>query len=587
MAKPYSANNEFKILTSNLGFKPLIFDDENLFGKGVKLNERSKKQEIDGIAYTENIVCLFGITKSTGYSAVEHSFNRYFEKLDKVEDYNSLDLEIHGGGSAKTNSKLKEALLYLKEVQDQIKKYSTSHKHLLFKVFFCPFCHVPQETILARKESNEIIIDKDLYDYFQVVGQRLGKEYMKYDFLAFLGVKKSDMAKLFQGKSSKPAQSVPYICTKLKVDQNTTLFSIIPSIDDMKEYATVLRIAGKYDKKAFQRMIKSNRLEKINNDYLNYNYTFPNNVIVALNPEIYKNEEEFYNEKTLQFQFYQEFNSLFIIDGQHRFFAFIHGKKTDRQIIVTLLHFKHEKIEDSYLEMSNMFYDINKKSEKIDPNLAFNILAKIKPESEENFWLKVFEWLIENNKFFKDKYSFRENTIKEVKKKSIVSVLQYGGILKLNKTIKRGIIVDGLASFYNNLKRDDQIQFAGTLLDNYFDILDTVIHAQGLSKDDIGPREVGALCRLLRHFLISDKTHIKVLGEIRHAKKQNMPACKAAALRFTKILTSVDFKDIIDLDVPSSNWAAVEGALLSGINKLNKNFGSTNLLSKKGLEYYS
>lgn len=586
MVKHYSANNEFKTLAQSLGFTHAIFDDIR-YGKEITLREQSKNQEIDAVASFKNIICLVAITESVNPNKVENEIVKYFHGLDKVNDYDDKELVIISTGtSPKSNIKTRQAERKLQDIKKEVRENSRSRKQLLRKIFFCPKARIPQEFILEKRREGEIIIDKDIYDYFIAVVLRLGKEYLRYDFFSFVNIRKSDFGKIRQGKPAMPGQNSPVTCTKLEVDNNITLYSVIPSIEEIKEYVTVLRIAGKYDEKAFQRMVKSNRLEKINKDYLNRNQTFPNNIIVALNPEVYIDEDDFYNSRTERFKFYDEYNSLFIIDGQHRFYSFVYGNKIDRQIITTLLHFKHKKVAKSYLEMSKMFYDINKKSEKIDPNLAFNILAKIDTSSEQNFWFRVFDWLMRNNSLFKNNFTFHETTLKESDKKSIISVIQYGGILNLNSQLKKGIVVEGLNVFYKGLKRDQQIVFAGTLLDNYFDILETVLHKNKIDQDDISPREIGALCRLLRQFMIDSKAHVKSLGEKKNIKKLGDADSKAAVKYFEDIFDSIDFEAVMELDISSSNWAAVEGFMLSEIQNSDSSFGNIKLLSKKGLELF-
>ena len=122
-------------------------------------------------------------------------------------------------------------------------------------------------------------------------------------------------------------------------------------------------------------MVDGDRLRKINAGYLAKNETFPNNIIIALNPEVYSSEQMFFTSTGSggqgQLAFSNEFNSLVMIDGQHRFFSLYMGKKTDRVIFATFLFFKSESLDDRFMQMYKMYYEINKNKVKIDPNLSF------------------------------------------------------------------------------------------------------------------------------------------------------------------------------------------------------------------------
>lgn len=357
------------------------------------------------------------------------------------------------------------------------------------------------------------------------------------------------------------------------------MYSFPVKVEVIKKYVTVLRIAARYDKKGFQRMVKPGRLKKINEEYLSINETFPNNVIFALNPEVYKNENDFFDHKTGQFTFYDEYNSLIIIDGQHRFFSFIKGNKLSRHILVTLIFFNNKNKEENYLSMDRMFYEINKKQERIDPNLSFVLKAKIDPDSPENFWHSVFLRL-DKVGFFAKRFSFKETTMRRKgEPKSIVSVVRYAGVLRLNKSYKkRGLEVDGLDVFYGDNKQENII-FATNLLKNYFDIVELVLYEQRVDKKILAPREIGALIRLIKHFMINKKTELKRLGSVKKIEVSKTPVIK-------EILQCIPFEEAVKLDYPASNWAAIEGYMLRHIHNKQPDFGNKNLLSKKGLEIY-
>jgi DGQHR domain-containing protein len=414
----------------------------------------------------------------------------------------------------------------------------------------------------------------------------------------FLGIRKSDLEKTGPSKTFKPAKSRPYKVTRVPLEgDKMIMYSLSIRVEDIINYVTVLRMAQKYDKKGFQRMIKSNRLDKINKEYLEKNETFPNNIILFLNPELYQNEEDFYtpakdspykkdNPGNGELTFFDEYNSLIIIDGQHRFFSFVTGNKTERPILVTLIFLKGEDEAEKFVQMEKMFYKINKTQERVDPNLSFILKARIDPESEENFWYEVFRKL-DTKGFFSKRFSFKETTMKkDDQKKSIISVITYGGILRLNKTFKKkGIEVDGLSTFYGT-DRIKNIEFSFNLLNNYFDIIEKVLHEQNIKKENLTPREIGALLRLMRHFMLNDKNKLEKLGRVRDIRKEQDKESKDTVEYFEGILKCIPFSEVLELNYPTSNWAAIEGYMLKKIHAKKPKFGNKVLLSKKGLEVY-
>ena len=111
------------------------------------------------------------------------------------------------------------------------------------------------------------------------------------------------------------------------------------------------------------------------------------------------------------------------------------------------------------------------------------------------------------------------------------------------------------------------------------------MHDQNVKKDSLTPREIGALFRLLKHFMLDNKNGLQTLGSVRNITKYKKKY-KEVVRYFHEVLTHIPFGDAISLEYPASNWAAVEGYMLKKINLLRSDFGNKHLLSKKGLEIY-
>jgi len=584
MKESYSANNVLKNFGQNLGFDVYVFDDPQN-GPQIKLRDKSKKAEIDAILLYENIICLVGINNGKNKN-IDKQIDEFFEKLDSIDEATleqNLYLDIIAKDRDQINDKRELAEGLLNKVKNHIKKTRNEYDLILKKIFFCP----NKQVEIVERKQNEFIIDKDVFEYFQEVSNRLSKRILFNDFMYFLHIKKVDLEKKGASRVREPAKSNPYKVNKLELEKDKIIMYSFPvRVEEIEDYVTVLRIAQKYNKEGFQRMIKLTRLNKINEDYLSKDETFPNNIIIGLNPEVYKKEEEFYDKEKETITLSLEYNSLILIDGQHRFFSFVKGGKEERYILATLVFFKEKNKKEAYLSMYRMFYKINKTQEKIDPNLSFILVAKIDPNSDENFWYSVFKRL-DKKGFFANRFSFKEATLRKGEsRKSIISVITYGGALKLNKAYKRkGIEVEGLETFYGRNK-EENINFAFNLLKNYFDIIESVLYSQNTKKDVLTPREIGALIRIIKHFMIKDKDKLRALGFKKEISKSTNEEDKEIVKYFKYIFDCVPFSEVVTLGYSASNWAAIEGYILKKIHKCKPDFGNKNLLSKKGLKVY-
>jgi DGQHR domain-containing protein len=588
MKRSYEGNQQLRDLAQSMDFKAFIFDDPTTFGPEILLREKSKDGEIDGVLLFENVICLVGINEGRG-NHVERELTKFFEKLDKIKKVEDVgfDLRVTARKGKKIEEKKRKANEALGEVENCISDICKEYRPILRKIFFCPSMRIEEERMAKLETEGSFIVDRDIFDYFLEVLSRLDKRFLKSDFMHFLKIRKTDLQKKSAAKMQKPGRSAPFQVNRLELEKDKIIMYSLPiAAEDIMNYVTVLRVARKYDKKGFQRMVKSNRLNSISADYLMKNQTFPNNIIVGLNPDLYTSEKDFYDTEKNEFTFLDEFNSLIIIDGQHRFFSLVKRGELGRHILVTLIFFNNKDKDQNSLSMVKMFYEINKSQERIDPNLSFILKAKIDPDSEENFWHSAFTNL-DKKGFFARRFSFKETTLKKKDDpRSIVSVITYGGALRLNKSSKKkGIEVSGLEAFYG-ADRKQNIDFAFHLLKNYFDIIEAVLHDQSVDKNSLTPREIGALIRLIKHFMVDDRDKLKVLGSIQSIDETSAE-CENAVRYFKGILSCLTFEKAIQLEYPASNWAAVEGYILRTINSSKPNFGNRNILSKKGLEVYN
>lgn len=578
----YIGNTRLEDLASEIGFPLFLFDDESL---NVNLKDRIGGGEVDAILQYKNIISIIEVysgTESDHAKTKLTKFKRNFRAFTGSQHTKNLSITK----TTLSKKDKKDAEQKLKKVKDNINDFARKQFQIhILKIFFAPEVDITEEVEDHYRTENIIIIDKEVFTYFREIHKILGKDYLFRDFLSFLGIRKIDLERVSTTirEGGEPEQQRPRDVIRLSIkDGEMIMYSTLVPVSSILEYITVFRIGQKrYNVKGFQRMLKDKRLKKIADEYLNENETFPNNIIIALDPEIYETESNFYNSRTKKIKLYKEFNSLLIIDGQHRFFSFIKAGKTENEILVNLIHFPGGI--NAIKKLYGMFYEINAKQEGIDASLSFVLNALIRPDSEYAFWFKVFQKL--NRKgFFKNKVSFKERELRYRDEKGIVSVIKYGGVLTLNNDkSSRGLKVNGLKKLYGSRNKNNQIIFATKLLNNYFKLIEEVLREQGKSRDDyLTPREIGALIRIIRHFLIKKQRVLKILGELNNIARTN--AIQKKHVTYLKnIFKCIDFDAIKMSNLSASNWAGIEGLILRQIVKDKKrSFGDKRILSKKG-----
>lgn len=87
--------------------------------------------------------------------------------------------------------------------------------------------------------------------------------------------------------------------------------------------------------------------------------------------------------------------------------------------------------------------------------------------------------------------------------------------------------------------------------------------------------------------MLNGKDKLKKLGTEVDITKEQDKESKDAVKYFEDIFESIPFSEVIGLNYPTSNWAAIEGYMLKKIHTKKLEFGNKNLLSRKGLEIYN
>ena len=182
--------------------------------------------------------------------------------------------------------------------------------------------------------------DYNIVKYFSVVADAVKKS-ARYELLKFIGVASSQFGEnaLNAAKSKVPrytGAALPEAHSSLEDGFKIITFYIEP--EELLRKAYVLRKDGwSKDNQIYQRMIKVSKIKAIRNHLRTNKRVFVNNIIVSLPAQTKLLDENgnavklgtIVETKPVEIQLPDEFNSIGIVDGQHRVFAYHEGGLND------------------------------------------------------------------------------------------------------------------------------------------------------------------------------------------------------------------------------------------------------------------
>jgi DNA sulfur modification protein DndB len=255
------------------------------------------------------------------------------------------------------------------------KNYPVSFKRQVVLAMFISKVSLSDKDRQRAKDANVLIFDEKDLEYYESLVQHLGPA-AKYQFFA-------DM---LPGKSIPGlAIRVPAVKTKMG-GTNCYTFSITPEYLLKISYVSHRSKGKASDVNTYQRMVKRARLKKIS-EYINNDGIFPTNIVVNLE----KNRVQFERahqetSETLDpgsgilgwLDIRPAYKSAWIIDGQHRLFAYS-GLEKAKKSRLSVLAF--EGLLPS--KQAELFIDINAKQKSVSPSLLQELYAELHWDAEE------------------------------------------------------------------------------------------------------------------------------------------------------------------------------------------------------------
>lgn len=380
--------------------------------------------EIDFIFLNENIILVCEETNTTN-DIKRHIRNKQeaFEQIEK----NKQDF-INWLSSEFSNK--------------DIRKYSENQYTIKYLYF-------SQNELNLSTEETELFplitfIEPRYLEYFVKMAKSIQKS-VKYEIFRFLCISKIGN-KMESTESDTKCISETIISPKgpTGLEKNVRIVSFMISAETLIKYSYVLRKDNWEDSIIlYQRLIQKEKIKGIRKFLANKRETFYNNIIVSLPNDTFfldkKNNtieiDNVGNYNVCKMYIPDRMNSICIIDGQHRVFAYYEGENNNDpeekiisnlrnklHLLVTGLVFTKEisDIEKSRIE-SEIFLDINTNSKPVPPDVLLHIKTLKEPLSDIGLARAVIERL-NKKKLFLRKF---ELTSLELGKIKIASIIKF------------------------------------------------------------------------------------------------------------------------------------------------------------------
>jgi len=320
--------------------------------------------------------------------------------------------------------------------------------------------------------SNLHFIEPKILDYFSRMAQCI-RYSAKYEIFRYLNVDSGSIGNIKSGLKKTEIQApIIYPRGTTGFQNGVRVVSFMMSAEDLLRTCYVLR-KDNWEESIwlYQRLIDKSKIKNIRAFLATRSEAFINNIIVALPDNVnftdIKGESKSINEvndfEPCNIVLPDEFNSICVIDGQHRIFAHYEGASTDKfelhianlrrklHLLVTGLIFppNMSKIERAQIQ-SEIFLDINSNAKKVQPDVLLHIEMIKDPLSDIGLARRVIEKLNKKSAFY-NKFEMSPLETSKIKIASIIKfALRY--LVTINPTEDR-------ASFYTYWSGDkDAIQ---------------------------------------------------------------------------------------------------------------------------------
>lgn len=381
--------------------------------------------EIDEVFVYKNIMLICEDTGTTANS-IEHILKTQ-ETFDTIKNYFSEFLSWLCATFPEHEAQLREY---------QLERYRT------FNLYFTQN-ELPEIKEKRKRFSEIIFVEPQTLNYFHRISTCI-KLTARFEIFRFLEIECKDVGPSKTDLDMKTI-TAPIICPKdsIGISDGIRVVSFMMSADLLLKTSYVMR-KDSWEKSnwPYQRLIEKDKITKIRRFLVKSGETFYNNIIVGLPSTVrFKNEsgdfvsiEKIGDLENCKLVINEEWNSICVIDGQHRIFAHYMGPENDKlepkvaplrqklHLLVTGLIFPPDMSLISVAEIqSRLFLEINSNAKSVPADVLLHIKMISNPFSDIGLARRVIEQLNKKDIF---RNQFELSTISKSKIK-VASIIKF------------------------------------------------------------------------------------------------------------------------------------------------------------------
>lgn len=363
------------------------------------------------------------------------------------------------------------------------------------KIFFLYFSkhHQDWNEDDVRRYENLKLVPMHVLEYFNWITCCIKKSAL-YEVLHFLGLSKRDVGLRSEGFDSSVIDA-PIISPAefMGGDGRTRVVSFMFSPEKLLPMAYVMRKDGwEVSAEVYQRLIDKKKIKDIRKFLCDTHTTFYNNIIVSLPDGIRIIDKDGCSKKIFEVNEFtdgmkisieREYNSIGIIDGQHRLYAYYVGGAHDDEIgelrkklrlLVTGIIFPDDMaLAERQKIQGKIFLDINENAKPVNASLMLHIKKMQEPFADTSIAQDVLEHMNQNG-LFKGRFKTSALSMDGVPIASIVKyALKY--LVGVSSASDRGSFlsywsgnVDGLKEHTDEDAKNQYVEYCSMCLNKYF-----------------------------------------------------------------------------------------------------------------------
>jgi len=393
------------------------------------------------------------------------------------------------------------------------------------------------------------LIHRHTMQHYFDLSNSLDSYYAKRDFLKDINVEPEE-SEYF---------SVPAIKTYLNREKGELIYLFNCSAKTLAKFSSVSRRkVGSEGYSTYQRLVKSSRLTSIGTKFLDEGNKFANNIILKLNEEkvgfksILSNLGKYeVDDLGTRIDFgilsiRTDYNSSWVIDGQHRLFSYLKTKNDniDDSITVSALVGIDDETE------ARFFIDINDNAQSVDKDLIWDLIGNIDRNSDKGIISNACKKLFEINKDGENNIFYQNIRIPSLSRKGH----GFGGLCRTlyddcklthEKLVRNGKNITIIKNPFNDEDSEKCIRFISNGIFQFFSEInkrldETKVHA--LYNDAV----IAIFCMLAREYFSYHKRRNILKNDTGKFEKGFFEA-------FTEIITSYNEEQIYDLRKQSNS----------------------------------